>query len=67
MKKQTILTGAAALALALFLTACGGQAPEVTPSPPAGPPPPRTPYGGFRTYPVRSLRDLLGLSGHPPK
>ena len=33
MKKQTILTGAAALALALFLTACGGQAPEVTPSP----------------------------------
>ena len=43
MKKQTILTGAAALALALFLTACGGQAPEVTPSPTVEPTPTATP------------------------
>lgn len=43
MNKQTILTGAAALALALFLTACGGPAPEVTPSPTAEPAPTVTP------------------------
>lgn len=43
MNKQTILTGAAALALALFLTACGGPAPEVTPSLAAEPTPTVTP------------------------
>ena len=43
MKKQTILTGVSALALALFLTACSGPAPEITPSPTAVPAPTATP------------------------
>lgn len=43
MKKQTILAGASTLALAVFLTACGGPAPEITPSPAATPTPVATP------------------------
>lgn len=43
MRKQTILTGAAALVLAVFLAACGGPAPEATPSPTVTPPPMATP------------------------
>ena len=43
MRKQTILTGAAALVLAVFLAACSGPAPEVTPSPTAAATPTATP------------------------
>lgn len=43
MRKQTILTGAAALVLALCLTACGAPAPEATPSPTPVPTPTATP------------------------
>jgi len=43
MRKQTILTGAIALVLAVFLAACSGPAPEVTPSPTAAATPTATP------------------------